>query len=110
MNNLEIAALTDKYVARTYARIPIALVRGKGTKVWDADGKEYLDFLAGIAVNNLGHCHPAVVRAIRDQSKKLLHVSKLKPHLKHRMLSLCLLMTRVSECPVHLAAPSIHQH
>lgn len=77
MNNLEIAALTDKYVARTYARIPIALVRGKGTKVWDADGKEYLDFLAGIAVNNLGHCHPAVVRAIRDQSKKLLHVSNL---------------------------------
>jgi acetylornithine/N-succinyldiaminopimelate aminotransferase len=77
MNNLEIAALTDKYVARTYARIPIALVRGKGTKVWDADGKEYLDFLAGIAVNNLGHCHPAIVRAIREQSKKLLHVSNL---------------------------------
>ena len=77
MNNLEIAALTDKYVARTYARIPIALVKGKGTKVWDADGKEYLDFLAGIAVNNLGHCHPAIVRAIREQSKKLLHVSNL---------------------------------
>ncbi len=77
MNNLEIAALTDKYVARTYARIPIALVRGKGTKVWDADGKEYLDFLAGIAVNSLGHCHPAIVRAIREQSKKLLHASNL---------------------------------
>ena len=77
MNNLEIAALTDKYVARTYARIPIALVRGRGTKVWDADGKEYLDFLAGIAVNSLGHCHPAIVRAIREQSKKLLHVSNL---------------------------------
>ena len=77
MNNLEIAALTDKYVARTYARIPIALVRGKGTRVWDADGKEYLDFLAGIAVNNLGHCHPAILRAIREQSTKLLHVSNL---------------------------------
>lgn len=77
MNNRDIAALTDQYVARTYARIPIALVKGKGTKVWDADGKEYLDFLAGIAVNNLGHCHPAVVRAIRQQSKKLLHVSNL---------------------------------
>ena len=77
MNNLEIAALTDKYVARTYARIPIALVRGKGTRVWDADGKEYLDFLAGIAVNSLGHCHPAILRAIREQSKKLLHVSNL---------------------------------
>jgi acetylornithine/N-succinyldiaminopimelate aminotransferase len=77
MNNLEIAALTDKYVARTYARIPIALVRGKGTRVWDADGKEYLDFLAGIAVNSLGHGHPAILRAIREQSKQLLHVSNL---------------------------------
>ena len=77
MNNLEIAALTDKYVARTYARIPIALVRGKGTRVWDADGKEYLDFLAGIAVNSLGHCHPAILRAIREQSKRLLHASNL---------------------------------
>ena len=77
MNNRDIAALTDKYVARTYARTPIALVRGKGTKVWDADGKEYLDFLAGIAVNSWGHCHPAIVRAIRQQSQKLLHVSNL---------------------------------
>ncbi|HVO92069.1 MAG TPA: aspartate aminotransferase family protein, partial [Terriglobales bacterium] len=77
MNNREIAALTDKYVARTYARTPIALVRGKGIRVWDADGKEYLDFLAGIAVNSLGHCHPAIVRAIRRQSQRLLHVSNL---------------------------------
>jgi acetylornithine/N-succinyldiaminopimelate aminotransferase len=77
MKNREIAALTDKYVARTYARTSFALVRGKGTKVWDADGKEYLDFLAGIAVNSLGHCHPAIVRSIRRQSQKLLHVSNL---------------------------------
>ena len=77
MKNRDIAALTDKYVARTYARTPIALVKGKGVKVWDADGKEYLDFLAGIAVNSLGHCHPAIVRAIRRQSQKLLHVSNL---------------------------------
>src|SRR4029453_17872863 len=77
MKNRDVAKLTDKYVAQTYARYPIALVRGKGTKVWDADGKEYLDFLAGIAVNSLGHCHPAIVRAIRQQSQKLLHVSNL---------------------------------
>ena len=77
MNNRDVAELTDQYVARTYGRSPIALVKGKGTKVWDADGKEYLDFLAGIAVNSLGHCHPAVVRAIRQQSQKLLHVSNL---------------------------------
>ena len=77
MKNREVAELTDKYVAQTYARYPIALVRGKGVRVWDADGKEYLDFLAGIAVNSLGHCHPAVVRAIQQQSRKLLHVSNL---------------------------------
>ncbi|MGH7873167.1 MAG: acetylornithine transaminase [Candidatus Binatia bacterium] len=77
MKNRDIAALTDKYVMRTYARTPIALVKGKGVKVWDADGKEYLDFLAGIAVNSLGHCHPAIVRAIRQQSQRLLHVSNL---------------------------------
>lgn len=77
MKNRDIAKLTDHYVAHTYARYPIALVRGKGARVWDADGKEYLDFLAGIAVNGLGHCHPAVVRAIQQQSRKLLHVSNL---------------------------------
>jgi acetylornithine/N-succinyldiaminopimelate aminotransferase len=77
MNNRDVAGITDKYVAQTYARYPIALVRGKGVRVWDADGKEYLDFLAGIAVNSLGHCHPAVVRAIQQQSRKLLHVSNL---------------------------------
>jgi predicted acetylornithine/succinylornithine family transaminase len=77
MKNSDVAKLTDKYVAQTYARYPIALARGKGARVWDADGKEYLDFLAGIAVNGLGHCHPAVVRAIQQQAKKLLHVSNL---------------------------------
>jgi len=77
MNNRDVAKLTDRHVAQTYARYPIALVRGKGARVWDADGKEYLDFLAGIAVNSLGHCHPAVVRAIQQQSRKLLHVSNL---------------------------------
>jgi acetylornithine/N-succinyldiaminopimelate aminotransferase len=77
MKNRDVVKLTDQYVAQTYARYPIALVRGKGTRVWDADGKEYLDFLAGIAVNSLGHCHPAVVRAIQQQARKLLHVSNL---------------------------------
>ena len=77
MKNREVAALTEKYVAKTYARAPIALVKGKGTKVWDADGKEYLDFLAGIAVNSLGHCNPAIVKAIKRQAQQLLHVSNL---------------------------------
>lgn len=77
MKNREVAKLTDQYVAQTYGRYPIALVRGKGARVWDADGKEYIDFLAGIAVNSLGHCHPAVVRAIQQQAKTLIHVSNL---------------------------------
>ena len=77
MKNREILRLTHKHVAHTYARFPIALVRGKGVRVWDADGKEYLDFVAGIAVNSLGHNHPAVVRAIQHQAQKLIHVSNL---------------------------------
>ena len=77
MKNRDVAALTDKYVAKTYARTPIALVKGRGCKVWDADGKEYLDFLCGIAVNSLGHCHPAIVKAIKQQAQQLLHVSNL---------------------------------
>jgi len=77
MNNRQILRLTEKYVAHTYARFPVALVRGKGARVWDADGKEYLDFVAGIAVNSLGHNHPAVLRAIGRQARRLLHVSNL---------------------------------
>jgi len=67
--------LSEKYVANTYARYPVLLVRGKGTRVWDLEGKEYLDFVSGLAVCNLGHCHPKVVKAIRDQAEKLIHVS-----------------------------------
>jgi predicted acetylornithine/succinylornithine family transaminase len=77
MKNRDILDLTQRYVAQTYSRFPIAVVRGKGTRVWDADGKEYLDFVSGIAVNNLGHCHPAIVRAIREQAGKLVHASNL---------------------------------
>ncbi len=77
MKNKDIAAITDKFVAKTYARTPLALVKGRGVKVWDADGKEYLDFLAGIAVNSFGHCHPAIVKAIKQQAQTLMHVSNL---------------------------------
>jgi len=77
MNNKQILRLTEKYVASTYTRFPIALVRGKGARVWDADGKEYLDFVGGIAVNSLGHNHPEVIRAIERQARKLIHVSNL---------------------------------
>ena len=75
--NQKVALLTKKHVAQTYGRYPIALTRGKGTKVWDKNGNQYLDFVSGLAVNNLGHCHPAVVSAIQKQAKTLLHVSNL---------------------------------
>lgn len=77
MDNAAIIALGEKYVMRTYGRYPVALVRGEGTRVWDADGREYLDFVGGLAVNSLGHCHPRVVAAIREQAGKLLHCSNL---------------------------------
>ncbi|MBI2953289.1 MAG: acetylornithine transaminase [Chloroflexi bacterium] len=64
-----------KYFMSTFKRLPIVLVRGEGVRVWDEEGKSYLDMVAGIAVNVLGHGHPAVVNAVADQAKKLIHVS-----------------------------------
>jgi acetylornithine aminotransferase len=65
----------DKVIMKTYGRYPIVPVRGQGCELWDADGKRYLDFLAGVAVNNLGHCHPAVVKALKEQVETLIHCS-----------------------------------
>ena len=67
----------DKYLMNTYKRYPIKVVRAKGTRLWDQDGKEYLDFLSGIAVLNLGHCHPKIVEAVKDQAERFFHVSNL---------------------------------
>ena len=72
----EIISLHKQYVMPTYAP-GLVFVKGKGAKVWDADGKEYLDFLAGIAVLSVGHCHPKVVKAIKTQAGTLMHVSNL---------------------------------
>lgn len=65
----------DKYHFDLYGRYPIAIVRGKGSLVWDDERNEYIDALAGIAVNSLGHCHPAIVKTIQKQAAKLMHVS-----------------------------------
>jgi acetylornithine/N-succinyldiaminopimelate aminotransferase len=69
--------LEQKYYQGTFKRFPIVLERGEGVRVWDADGKSYLDLVAGIAVNVLGHCHPAVVRAVQQQAERLVHISNL---------------------------------
>jgi predicted acetylornithine/succinylornithine family transaminase len=77
MNEKDIIALADENIMNTYRRFPIVLIEGRGVKVWDIKGKEYLDFVAGIAVCNLGHTHESVVEAVRKQLEKLTHVSNL---------------------------------
>lgn len=72
-----IRALTDRHVMRTYNRLPIAFVRGEGCRVWDTEGRSYLDFVGGLAVNSLGHGHPWVVGAIREAAGNILHTSNL---------------------------------
>lgn len=67
--------LEKQFHFQTYNRFPVTLVHGQGAQVWDSEGNEYLDALAGIAVNNLGHCHPKVVEAIQNQAEKLIHTS-----------------------------------
>jgi acetylornithine/N-succinyldiaminopimelate aminotransferase len=75
MNTKQIVAMYDKCVIANYKKLPVAIVKGKGSWVWDADGKKYLDLFPGWGVDGLGHCHPKVVKAVTDQLKKLLHVA-----------------------------------
>jgi predicted acetylornithine/succinylornithine family transaminase len=77
MSLAELESLEAAYAAPTYVRNPVEFVRGQGCRLWDVDGNEYLDFLAGISVLNVGHCHPRVVEAIREQAGRLGHVSNL---------------------------------
>lgn len=79
---------------QTYNRFPLTLIKGKGTKVYDTEGKEYLDALAGIAVNNVGHCHPKVVKAIQEQAASLIHISNLYHNIPQSTLAK--LITEVS--------------
>src|ERR1700731_3379019 len=73
----ELQALERSSVIPSYARAPVEFVRGAGTRLWDDEGNEYLDFLCGISVTNLGHCHPRVVQAVREQAGRLMHASNL---------------------------------
>ena len=83
-----------RYLFQNYGRQPVVLVRGEGTRVWDAEGRSYLDFVGGLAVNVLGHCHPAVVEALRRQSAELIHVSNL--YYSTPMIELAKLLTELS--------------
>jgi acetylornithine/succinyldiaminopimelate/putrescine aminotransferase len=73
----EIQALEERYLMRTYRRAPVEFVRGEGAVLWDGEGREYLDFLAGISVCSVGHCNTDVVEAVREQAGRLIHTSNL---------------------------------
>lgn len=77
LDAMTIMRMHDQYVMHTFNRQPVVFVRGQGMKLWDIDGKEYLDFLAGIAVNGLGHSHPKLAATISEQVARLMHVSNL---------------------------------
>ncbi len=73
----QVKALDAEHVIGTYSRVPIVLVKGKGARVWDSEGREYLDFLGGLAVCGLGHCHPKVVEAVQKQVAELIHCTNI---------------------------------
>src|SRR5690349_24244125 len=75
-----IKALEAQHVVTTYKRQPVAFVRGSGSRLYDVDGREYLDFISGIGVTSLGHAHPGLAAAIADQASTLLHTSNLYYH------------------------------
>jgi predicted acetylornithine/succinylornithine family transaminase len=77
MSLARLQELERSHVVPSYARLPVEFVRGEGSRLWDADGVEYLDFLCGISVTSLGHCHPRVVSAVREQVGRLMHASNL---------------------------------
>jgi acetylornithine/N-succinyldiaminopimelate aminotransferase len=113
----EIQALDAEHVMQTYGRLPVAFVRGDGTRLWDSEGKEYLDFLGGLAVVSLGHAHPEVAAAVAEQARTLLHVSNLyyndvQPRVAERLDALlggggrvffCNSGAEANECAIKLA-------
>ncbi len=116
MTLTDLQQLEARSVMGTYARNPVEFVRGEGTSLWDAEGNEYLDFLGGISVVQIGHAHPALVRAVTEQAARLMHVGnlyytepalKLADRLSERSLGgkvfLCNSGTEAIECALKLA-------
>ena len=121
MSLAELERLEREYALPTYVRNPVQFVRGAGSRLWDADGNEYLDFLAGISVCSVGHCHPAVVEAVREQVGTLTHTSNLYlteggVRLAQRLASsslggkafLCNSGTEANECAIKLVRKHAH--
>src|SRR5262249_59946849 len=76
----DVQALESRHILQLYRRAPVTFVRGKGVRLYDADGREYLDLLSGVGVASLGHAHPVLARAIADQAQTLIHTSNLFYH------------------------------
>jgi predicted acetylornithine/succinylornithine family transaminase len=123
MKNEDVMKISQEVLAQTYGRFPVVLIKGQGCRLWDVEGKEYLDFVAGIGVCNLGHCYPKVVRAIREQAGKLLHVSNLyhiEPQVQLAQLLVkhsfadrvffCNSGTEANEAAIKLARKYSHDH
>jgi acetylornithine/N-succinyldiaminopimelate aminotransferase len=113
--------LDSRYAMPTYARSPVEFVRGEGSRLWDAEGREYLDFFTGLSVHNAGHCHPRIVDAIRNQAEALMGVSnlfltenavRLAQRLSESSLGgkvfLCNSGTEASECAIKLVRKHAH--
>jgi acetylornithine/N-succinyldiaminopimelate aminotransferase len=122
MSLAELQRLDERYVMPTYARAPVEFVRGEGARLWDAEGKEYLDFFAGLSVHNAGHCHPRIVEAVREQAGRLAGVSNLyytEPgaRLSERLVEsslggkafLCNSGAEANECAIKLVRKRAHE-
>jgi acetylornithine/N-succinyldiaminopimelate aminotransferase len=121
MKVAELQELEARWLMQTYPRAPVEFVRGEGARLWDSEGKEYLDFLAGISVCSVGHCHPAVVEAVREQIGVLMHTSNLfltegSVRLAERLCRsslggrafLCNSGTEANECAIKLVRKHAH--
>ena len=121
MSLAELQELEGRWVMQTYPRSPVQFVRGEGARLWDSDGKDYLDFVAGISVCSVGHCHPAVVEAVREQVSVLTHTSNLYlteqgVRLAQRLCEsslggrafLCNSGTEANECAIKLVRKHAH--
>ncbi|MFA7002232.1 MAG: aminotransferase class III-fold pyridoxal phosphate-dependent enzyme, partial [Candidatus Omnitrophota bacterium] len=87
MKTSDVTELYRQYILPTYAKVPVCLTRGKGSVVWDLEGRQYIDFFPGWGVSGLGHCHPEVVHAIKDQARKMLHISNNFYNVKQARLA-----------------------
>src|SRR5262245_42934606 len=118
----ELRAIEARHVMPTYARAPVEFVRGEGARLWDAEGREYLDFFAGLSVHNLGHCHPRIVAAIAAQAGTLAGTSNL--YYSEPAMRLCARLsesslggrvflantgTEASECAIKLVRKRAHE-